>query len=209
MDDDTLGGIAVEALLSKNSVEVMPNKKTIPRVCRECGVDFLAQKGNVDRGFGKYCTPRCKAIAHGAENPDGSGLTKTSRIHRYILQRAKDHPRAVNGYVPQHILIAEGALGRFLPKGAEIHHADQDRKNNANRNLVICQDRGYHLALHARLRVVAAGGSPDTHKICQKCRNLLVREVDFSRYWKSYDGRATKCRCCCAEDKKRKGRKVV
>lgn len=59
---------------------------------------------------------------------------------------------AGGGYMYEHILIAEKAVGHALPKGAEVHHVDENRSNNANGNLVVCQDRAYHQLLHRRMR---------------------------------------------------------
>ena len=55
-------------------------------------------------------------------------------------------------YVPEHVLVAESALGHSLPPGAEVHHRNQDHADNRPENLVICQDHSYHALLHARLR---------------------------------------------------------
>jgi len=48
--------------------------------------------------------------------------------------------------------IAEQALGKPLPKGALVHHADGNALNNDPENLVICPDNAYHNLLHKRLR---------------------------------------------------------
>lgn len=78
---------------------------------------------------------------------------------------------AVNGVVKyQHVAVAEAALGRALPKGAVVHHVDGNKANNHPGNLVICESQSYHLLLHARARVQAAGGDPNTQKICSRCR---------------------------------------
>ena len=45
---------------------------------------------------------------------------------------------------------AELALGKPLPRGAEVHHADGTTGDNAP--LVICQDRAYHMLLHKLMR---------------------------------------------------------
>lgn len=92
--------------------------------------------------------------------------------HRQVT--AVSHPRASSwGCVYEHILIAERALGRYLLEGAEVHHADENKRNNTNRNLVICQDKAYHKLLHVRARVVRAGGNPDTQRICSMCHAVL------------------------------------
>lgn len=65
-----------------------------------------------------------------------------------------------------HILLAEQALGRSLPDGAEVHHLDGERGNNEKGNLVICQNRSYHKLLHSRKDVLDRGSNPNTHKWC-------------------------------------------
>ena len=77
------------------------------------------------------------------------------------------------GIVKTHIAIAEAALGRPLPDGAEVHHVDHNKRNNVPSNLVICQDKAYHLFLHVRARVVRAGGDPNTQRICHRCRHVV------------------------------------
>lgn len=73
----------------------------------------------------------------------------------YVKLYLPDHPRANSvGYVYEHIVIAERALGHPLPDGAVVHHFDENKSNNGNGNLVICQDEAYHHLLHARQRAV-------------------------------------------------------
>lgn len=94
-----------------------------------------------------------------------------------------------------HRAVAARALGRPLPAKAEVHHVDENKANNANRNLVICQDSGYHHLLHARTRVVRAGGNPNTHKICARC-GVLKLKSDFYRHAALFDGLTAYCRAC-------------
>lgn len=51
-----------------------------------------------------------------------------------------------------HVLVAEKALGKSLPKGAVVHHVDRNRQNNTSTNLVVCPNQAYHLFLHKRMR---------------------------------------------------------
>lgn len=69
-----------------------------------------------------------------------------------------------------HVRIAESALGRELPEGAVVHHADGIRNNNSNGNLVICPDKGYHNLLHARINAFKASGDPNKRK-CRHCKS--------------------------------------
>lgn len=128
----------------------------------------------------------------------------------YVMVYQPNHPRRNRAkYVLEHILIAEKALGRFLPVDAEVHHVNEIRNDNANANLVICQDRAYHKTLHVRMRILAAGGDPRTHKICAQCG--LKPRSEFPRYRKSYDGLNQNCRVCsgirnrAARDKRKLG----
>ena len=68
----------------------------------------------------------------------------------------------------QHVAIAEAVLGKPLPDGAEVHHVDSNRLNNANSNLVICPNRAYHLLLHKRTRALEACGNANWLK-CWIC----------------------------------------
>lgn len=87
------------------------------------------------------------------QNGDKSNSWKGGRIYSgngYFLLYCPNHPRAdVKGYVYEHILIAEKALGKYLPPGAVVHHVNGTRDSGP---LVICQDDTYHKLLHKRIR---------------------------------------------------------
>lgn len=93
-----------------------------------------------------------------------------------------------------HRVRAERALGHPLPPGAEVHHPDED-KQNPNARLVICQDRAYHLLLHACMRIVKAGGNPQTQAICAYCKQLQPLTA-FGRNRSRSDGRDAICKPC-------------
>jgi hypothetical protein len=73
-------------------------------------------------------------------------------------------------FVGIHRARAERALGKPLPPGAVVHHADGSMSDDAP--LVICQDTAYHGLLHRRMRVRAAGGNPNTDAICGRCHQV-------------------------------------
>ncbi len=178
-------------------------KPRIAKICLLCGASFSVWPSIDKRGDGSYCGRACHAFAFahgnkafGNKNHMWKGGIKHSG-HGYLHQKTDHHPRAQDGYVPQHILIAEKALGKHLPAGAPVHHADLNRANNANNNLVICQDAAYHNLLHKRRRVLLAGGNPNLDKICAKCRGCLSH-ANFSRDRSSSDGLNNVCRKCNA-----------
>lgn len=68
-----------------------------------------------------------------------------------------------------HVQIAEQALGKPLPKKAQVHHVDYDKLNNENSNLVVCPDLAYHRLLHMRADALAACGNPNWRP-CKFCK---------------------------------------
>lgn len=71
-----------------------------------------------------------------------------------------------------HRLRAEAALGKPLPHGAQVHHADGSL--DANAPLVICQDAAYHKLLHQRMRERLC---PLPVRHCEYCGKALVRQT--------------------------------
>lgn len=126
----------------------------------------------------------------GAKNPNWKGGFFIKDGYRLVI--GPEHPRAVKGYVREHLLIAERALGRPLPLGSQVHHVNG---RSDNLNLVICQDDAYHKILHARMRVQSSGGNPNTEKICCICKALKPR-CEFNRNRNHWDGYAGICRKC-------------
>lgn len=106
-----------------------------------------------------------------------------------------DHPKNHQGYIQEHIFIAEIALGRFMPRGVIVHHHDKDRSNNANDNLVICEDTNYHHILHERMRIIEYGGDPNNDLVCGKCRRCLPKSMFFVDKSRSR-GFTYRCRNC-------------
>jgi hypothetical protein len=103
----------------------------------------------------------------------GHNMGKKERIKKgkYWVVKCTNHPRVdEKGYVFEHILILEKSLGRFLPIKARGHHANGDRLNNENDNLVLCEDQKYHTLLHSRMKAFKECGNPHLRKcyICQK-----------------------------------------
>ena len=74
-------------------------------------------------------------------------------LNGYRLIYSPDHPSAMtsknwNGYVYEHIAVAEDFLGRKLSKDEVVHHLDLDRSNNRSENLIVLL-RSQHSKIHA------------------------------------------------------------
>ncbi len=116
------------------------------------------------------------------KNPAWKGGIIHIRGYKLILK--PEHPRAhATGYVYEHILIVEKILGKFLPASAAVHHVNGIKDDNRNENLVVCENRGYHLFLHMRDRAKKACGHAGWKK-CQYCgeyddpKNMAKRGAD-------------------------------
>lgn len=79
------------------------------------------------------------------------------------------HPKATKiGYVLEHVLRCEQALGQFLPPGAVPHHVNEIKSDNSPSNLVLCENRAYHNLIHKRARALKECGHADWLR-CKFC----------------------------------------
>jgi hypothetical protein len=88
----------------------------------------------------------------------------------YIRVFYPEHPKAnISGYVYEHILVAEVALGKLLPDGAAVHHFNENRGDNNNINLIVCDSKSYHNLLHMRQRAYYECGNVHWRR-CPFCK---------------------------------------
>lgn len=69
----------------------------------------------------------------------------------YVYELCPDHPKANPfGFVPQHRLVVERQLGRYLLSSEQVHHADMNPLNNSPENLQLLS-RKEHMAIHRKI----------------------------------------------------------
>jgi len=88
----------------------------------------------------------------------------------YVTVFYPNHPRSYkNGYVYYHRVKMENHLGRYLDPQEEVHHKDENPRNNKLSNLELTT-RSKHCRIHATRR----GYPPKTSKRCLSCRKVFV-----------------------------------
>lgn len=159
----------------------MADNNSIPIGLCQCGCGGVTQiagwtstkRGNVAGQPQRYVLGH--SSRRGKRDPMKTPYGKVGNGSRH----AKSWPDRV------HQVRAERALGRPLPKGAQVHHLDGSTSDDAP--LVICPDQKYHSLLHARARVIQAGGNPNTERVCSGCK----RPKPMAEFGKSH--RCSQC----------------
>ena len=120
------------------------------------------------------------------------------RADGYKLILLPSHPRAHGiGYVYEHIVIVEKAMGKPLNRPHVVHHHTPEQ-------LVACENDAYHVLLHQRQRALRKSG----HAHWLKCR--FCKQYDDPKKLNVQANRRCGChRECQAEyDKNRKLNRV-
>ena len=150
------------------------------RMCKcGCGEPLaLAPHNNKSKGWvkGQPCGEYKRY--HNVRGPAHHGWAGEQRRLRsgYTMVRAEGHPRAANGWLFEHIAVAERAMGKPLPVTAPVHHVNEDKGDNRPSNLVVCEDNAYHRLLHARMRALAASGNAGWLR-CRYCKEYDAPEA--------------------------------
>lgn len=116
-----------------------------------------ALKGKPNRGsFKKGVTSWSKGLKRpeisGDKHPNWKGGKFTNK-QGYVFVRIKTHTRVdKNGYVKEHVLVAEKALGRFLTKEEVIHHINEVKSDNRLENLYLFESNYAHSEYHSNVR---------------------------------------------------------
>jgi hypothetical protein len=150
------------------------------RACDRCGALFRVLPCDVRKALKRgqnprrFCSTKCQHESYrGAGNPKWRGglVDQTSG---YIYQYSPTHPHATQaGYVMQHRLVMEAAIGRYLRPEEEVHHRNHVRGDNRIENLELMASAAAHRARHAYYE----NGS------CGICGEELRRSIAHRRRW--------------------------
>lgn len=127
----------------------------------------------------------CRAAGYrGSGNPKWRGGL-VEQVGGYLYEHAPDHPGATeDGYVMQHRLVMERALGRYLTTEEQVHHRNHVPGDNRIENLMLMANRREHQVLHGYYEPAA----------CGTCGKPVMRSRAHRRRW----SRAFCSRVCAA-----------
>lgn len=118
---------------------------------------------NLKPMYGKN-NPMHNVHKYGKDSPGWKGGRKVLKCKNtsYVMVHMPKHPRGYsNGYVLEHILIVEEALGWPLPDKAVVHHIDGNGENNKLSNLMVFKSNAEHTSFHWKERSLKTCGYTD------------------------------------------------
>lgn len=108
-------------------------------------------------------------------------IEKRRRSDGYLEVLLPMHPAAVEGWVLEHRLVMELALGARLPSGIHVHHRDLNPANNELENLLACPDRVVHDVIHDAIRRDAKEELEAAEKLCIEFAETVKRRLEAER----------------------------
>lgn len=118
------------------------------RLARDIAHDIGCSVWSVQAALGRFRILRFPG--RNMEKRDPSLPKGTRRRHDgYIAVFKPDHPYCnARGYVLQHRLVCEEAIGRHLTPREEVHHLNEIRCDNREDNLLVMADSSAHMTFH-------------------------------------------------------------
>jgi hypothetical protein len=108
-------------------------------ICKLCGAEFSVRPYRALTA--KFCSALCRNRGNGKFNADKIGNTRRGRGagRGYI----KFHGRHL------HRIVAEIKIGRPLRPGEIVHHKDENKRNNSDKNLDVTT-QSKHIEMHRK-----------------------------------------------------------
>jgi hypothetical protein len=110
--------------------------------CSYCGNTLYRYPHRLNKNKNHFCNVKCKGVwQHTNNGGENSPLWKGGRIvdkTGYVQVRVSNHHRrSHNGYVREHILVAEEKYGREIGVNEHIHHLNGIKDDNRPGNLLL------------------------------------------------------------------------
>lgn len=132
--------------------------------------------------------PNARLRMAGSNNPRWRG-GKIKNSSGYIMILKREHPNANHdGYVPEHRLVMEKKLGRYLTKDETVHHKNGIKYDNRIENLELMTN-SEHRKHH---NIGNKYGKKDmSNRVCVECGGKTWIRKSGYEYW--INGLCSKC----------------
>jgi hypothetical protein len=123
----------------------------------------------------------------------------------YVLVFKPEHPFCDHhGFVPEHRVVAEEKIGRYVdPVTEEVHHKDENVSNNHPSNLDVLT-KSDHRRIHNSWQKI----NGEWWKPCNSCKKFLKVVGNFYRRNSGEQEYVSKCILCYAKSYKEKKKGV-
>jgi hypothetical protein len=122
---------------SRQCHNIGQTKEAVMKACRSCGSEMRLKPSQSHR---QYCSKACEGQARTKWPIERMHNGRPARLNKagYILLWAPDHPnRSFKGWQPEHRLVVEAKIGRYLTSEEHVDHINRDKQDNRPENLQI------------------------------------------------------------------------
>lgn len=130
--------------------------------CKICAKDFYCLKAKESRGWGLYCSRKCRGVdmvgdknilySLPKERMPGFGKNMEDNPNwKGGIAEQKGYKKVYIGgqrYEMEHRRIVEQRIGRKLTSEEVVHHIDGNKSNNNTDNLMLCANQSEHMKIH-------------------------------------------------------------
>lgn len=145
----------ISAMFKANGIPVLSKTETAKYVWQNHTHPRLGKKGKLCPVYGRKMSAetREKLRPIWKANADKQRIHQKKHSGGYILVYCPDHPSADrSGYVLEHRLVMEKALGRTLKTDEYVHHINGNKADNDIKNLALT-NMSEHAKIHMEMRI--------------------------------------------------------